>query len=102
MSTLYLPNVHAGMHLQNCPKMNIVQNQKHPNYAKSKLYKNQNAHRLSGETQQGILVRMGGSLCIVYDSTENVWRVSPQVMNSNSDPRDRLEKKIKKNFFQCL
>ena len=44
MSTLYLPNVHAGMHLQNCPKMNIVQNQKHPNHAKSKLYKNQNAH----------------------------------------------------------
>jgi len=23
---------------------------------------------------------MGGSLCIVYDSTENVWRVSPQVV----------------------
>ena len=59
--------------------------------------------RLSGETQQGILVRMGGSLCIVYDSTENVWRVSPQVMNSNSDPRDGLEKKIfQKFFFQCL
>ena len=39
-----------------------------------------NAHRLSGETQQGILVRMGGSLCIVYDSTENIWWVSPQVV----------------------